>query len=100
MFDLKEHLVMLYCSFDWEIEFEKVDVFETIINMFFAQNGPEFVITDRYGLGPKQNSDWECGYFMICTIEKMIKKERLHKVDYKVKALVRQVREQLEPIVQ
>ena len=90
MFDLKECLVTLYCSLNWEIEFEKVDVFEMIINMFFVQ-GPEFVITDRYGLGLKQNSGWECGYFMICTIEKMIKKECLRKVDYKVKALVCQV---------
>lgn len=81
---------MLCCSLWWEIEFEKVDVLEEIINRFYEQ-GKDFVITDRYGVGPKQSSGWECGYFMLCTIEKLVKNQALHKVDYRVKALVSQV---------
>ena len=73
-------------------------MFEMIINMFFAQ-GPEFVITDRHGLEPKQVSGWECGYYLICMIEKLIKNEHLCKVDYKLKKLVCQVQEVIDTIV-
>ena len=95
VFDLAQGEVTLYCSKGWRIDAKKVVTFTKIIRMCYPQVDKDFEITERRGIGPRQRSDWECGYFVLCTIEKILRNQPLKISDYRMRTLVKMMRDEL-----